>query len=232
MSKKKRRLRAPELPTQVDLNVLCDLIILTDGYRSGHRLDYSKLKDAIIDGKLGKSFAQKEWLIIRKAIHNADETRSNLADWKDEEADRIRGRRKASLFLGYLLLPIGIVLLLIPFALSIPLDPSFAIVSILLGAVFLIAGYIYYRIRLSEYIDIIFTTKLPEGQKSSGRLKEITQELINSLRNSLRSRLERGIYSEIRDVELELYNIDYQHVRFRGVVSRVRRLKKVYVEVD
>ena len=40
------------------------------------------------------------------------------------------------------------------------------------------------------------------------------------------------IYSEIGDVELELYNTDYKHVRDRGVVSRVRRRKKVFVEVE
>jgi hypothetical protein len=232
MSKKRKRLRAPEIPAQVDLNVLCDLIILTDAYRSGHRLDYAKMKDAIKEGKLGKNFSQKEWPIIRKAIHKADEARSTLAEWNDETANKIRDRKKYSVFLGYIFLPVGIVLLLIPFIFEIQLDISFAIISIILGVVFLMAGYIYYRIRLSEYIDIIFTTEFPEGQKASTKLKEMTQELINSLRNALKSRYDRGIYTEIRDVELELFNIDYNHIKFRGVVSRVRRRKKVYVEVE
>jgi hypothetical protein len=181
---------------------------------------------------MGKNFAQKEWPIIRKAIHKADEARATLAEYKDEEADKIRGRRKLSLSLGYLFLPIGIILLLIPFVFEIPLDPSFAIISIIIGAVALIAGYVYFRIRLAEYIDAIFVTKLPAGQKASSGLKDVTQELINSLRNALKTRFERGIYSELRDVELELFNMDYKHVRARGVVSRARRKKKVFVEVD
>jgi hypothetical protein len=212
--------------------VLCDLIILTDAYRAGHRLDYTKLSEAIKEGKMGKNFAQKEWPIIRKAIHKADEARATLAEYKDEEADKIRGRRKLSLSLGYLFLPIGIVLLFIPFVTGISLDPSLAIISIIVGAVSLIAGYVYYRIRLSEYIDTIFVTKQPDGQKASSRLKDVTQELINSLRNALQTRFERGIYSELRDVELELFNTDYKHVRDRGVVSRVRRRNKVFVEVE
>ncbi|MFW9846375.1 MAG: hypothetical protein ACFFD6_06485, partial [Candidatus Thorarchaeota archaeon] len=161
MSKRKKKLRAPEMPTQVDLNVLCDLIVLTDAYRAGHRLEYSQMTEAIRDGKMGKSFAQKEWPIIRKAILNADEARAALADWKDEAANRIRERKTISLFLGYMFLPVGLALLLIPFIFGIPLDPSFGIISLVLGAVFLIAGYVVYRIRLSEYIDRIYVTKLP-----------------------------------------------------------------------
>ena len=232
MSKKKnRKLKAPEIATKVDLNILCDLIVVTDAYRSGHRLDYSKLRDAIRDGKLGASFEKKEWPIIRAAIHKADDVRESLAEWKDEESNRIRRRKRLTLSLGYILLPVGIVLSLVPIAFGTPIPFVFALVFLLLGAAFLIAGYVLYPIRLSEYIDSIYTTQMEEGKRTSGKLKELTQELINSLRNALKSRLERGIYSEIREVELELYNADYDHIRFRGVTSRMKRLKKVYVEV-
>ena len=230
--RKKKSLKAPEISSKVDLNILCDLIVITDAYRSGHRLDYSKLKDAIRDGKLGANFDKNEWPIIRTAILQADKARNSLADWKDEEANRIRGRKKISLSLGYLLLPIGIVLSLVPIIFAIPFPFLIALAFLILGAAFLVAGYVFYPIKLSEYIDNIFMTKLDEGKKASNRLKDLTQELINSLRNALKNRLDRGIYSEIREVELELYNADYDYVRYRGVTSRVKRLKKVYVEVD
>jgi uncharacterized membrane protein YkvA (DUF1232 family) len=232
MSKKKKKLKTPEIPTKVDLNVLCDLIVVTDAYRSGHRIDYSKLKDAIREGKLGTNFEKKEWPIIRTAILKADEARGSLADWKDEESNRIRKRKRTSLSLGYLLLPIGIVLSVIPLVLGIPIDFLLALTFLLIGAAFLVAGYVYYPIKLSEHIDTIFMAELDEGKRTSKNLKELTQELINSLRNALKSRLDRGIYTEVREVELELYNVDYDYVRFRGITSRVKRLKKVYVVVE
>jgi hypothetical protein len=233
MSKrKKKKIKAPTVAPKVDLNILCDLIILTDAYRSGHRLDYEKLKDAIREGKMGRSFHQKEWPQIRKAVLQADEARSSLADWKDETSNKIRTRRRIALSLGYIFLPLGVGLSLIPIFFSIPIDFSYALISLLIGAGFLIAGYVYYRIKLSEYIDHIFVTEFEEGSRASNKLKDLTQELINSLRNALKSRLEQGVYSEIRDVELELYNIDYKHIRYRGMTSRMKRLKKVYVEVE
>ncbi|MGQ4911609.1 MAG: hypothetical protein ACP6KW_05510 [Candidatus Thorarchaeota archaeon] len=229
---KKKRIQSASISQNVDLNVLCDLIVVTDAYRSGHRLDYTKLKAAIREGALGKKFQQDQWPIIRKAVLRADEIRGSLADWSDDESDRIRSRRGASLFLGYLFLPIGIILSLLPILFGVTVSFFIAVVFLIIGAGFLLAGYIYYRIRLSEYIDMVFMMKHDKGRRASKVLKDLTQELILTLRNALRDRFNRGIYKSLQDVELELYNADYQHVRFRGMTSRVKRLKKVYVEVQ
>ncbi|MFW9805519.1 MAG: hypothetical protein ACFFFK_02160, partial [Candidatus Thorarchaeota archaeon] len=204
----------------------------TDAYRSGHRLDYTKLKDAIREGKLGRSFHQKEWPQIRKVILQADEARASLANWKDEVSDKIRTRRRISLSLGYIFLPLGVGLSLIPIIFGISIDFSFALIALFIGAAFLIAGYVYYRIKLSEYIDAIYATEFEDGISASKKLKSLTQELINTLRSALKGRLEQGVYTEVRDVELELYNTDYEHIRYRGVTSRAKRLKKVYIEVE
>lgn len=232
MSKKKRTDKAPPIAPKVDLNILCDLIIVTDAYRSGHRLDYTKLKDAIREGKLGKSFHQKEWPQIRKVILQADEARASLADWKDEKSDKIRTRRRIALSLGYIFLPLGVGLSLLPIIFGISIDFSFALIALFIGGGFLIAGYVYYRIKLSEYIDVVYASEFEEGVRASNKLKNLTQELINTLRGSLKSRLEQGVYTEVRDVELELYNTDYKYIRYRGVSSRLKRLKKVYIEVE
>ena len=232
MSKKKRKLKAPDMATKVDLNLLCDLIVVTDAYRSGHRLDYTKLRDEIRDGNLGKNFAQKEWPIIRKAIVEADTARESLADWKDEHSEKIQSRRRISLSLGYIFLPVGIILSLLPLVFGIPIDFSFALICLFLGAGFILAGHVYYRIKISEHIDTVFVEEFDKGSHASKKLKVVTQELITSLRNALKDRLERGIYSEVRDVELELYNTDYEHIKYRGRTSRLKRLKKVYVVAD
>ncbi len=232
MSKKRKNLKAPDMAPKVDLNLLCDLIILTDAYRSGHRLDYTKLTEEIRSGNLGKNFHQKEWPIIRKAIIEADEARESLAEWKDEQSEKIQTRRRISLTLGYIFLPVGIILSLAPMLFAIPIDFSFALICLFLGAGFIIAGYVYYRIKLSEYIDTIFVEEFDKGVRASKKLKIVTQELITSLRNALKDRLERGIYSEVRDVEIELYNTDYKYVKYRGVASRMKRLKKVYVVAE
>jgi hypothetical protein len=233
MAKKKRKkIKAPDMAPKVDLNLLCDLIVVTDAYRSGHRLDYTKLRDEIRDGKMGKGFQQKEWPAIRKVIHQADDARSSLADWTDDKSDKIRFRRRLSLSLGFIFLPVGIVLSLLPIIFGIPIDFSFALIALFLGAGFLIAGYVIYRIKLAEYIDTIYVSEFEEGVRASKKLKDLTQELINSLRNALKERHDKGIYTELRDVELELYNTDYKHIRYRGVSSRVRRLKKVYIEIE
>ncbi len=232
MSKKKKRAsQVHDLPSMADLNVYCDVILLTDAYRSGHLLDYQKLNTSIREGSLGDKFAEKNWPAITRALRGAAEARKSLSSWHDPRVSSLTDRRRASLVLGFLLLTIGAVFILISILAGPVSDIPFPIISLVLGAALVFAGYIYYRIRIAEYLDTIFLTQSDEGRKASKNLKAMTQSLILGLRQVVQARYSNGMYSELANVDMELYNTDYEYVLGRGVVSKVKRLKKVSIDV-
>jgi len=219
MAKRKK----PNFRREIDLKTLTNLITLLDCYRIDRYVELDSMEKAIKDGKLGKFDVR--WKEIRRILYKIGSLPKLSATI--DKLLKIRERVKILAMIGAYLFVFGLGVFVLTFFSACPewLKHTYAYVA--MPSIIIILGtrladeYISRKIALE--IENLSKTHSKKFRFLRERLKEIAQELIDHLGNSIKDRNE-----DADEYKIDLYNTDYAGIK---VVKRPGTLRKHYTVV-